>query len=661
MLSFHDRDPLAAEIAGFGWQVSSARRGENLRARFLSSNALVAVVDVRQDEKAGIAAISELSQLSQDGGIAILALAGKASESDIGEKAYDAGATHFLDYESPRADLMQAIRFAYRYVENIHGGPSAMQAFDNLLDHSKEKWSCSRRDFSQRWVSEPLRERLKTVDFDMYPITGIYRQLEADERQRVRGAMGRIRDGSSQAAVPHILNGKNVIHHLHASGDTFYGRIEEVASEKNVDDWTDRDLLSGLRKGSAARAWIKDRLTEKRSLGLIAFGLKNFQTINAAFGRPVGDQVLRIIGQRLLLETGNHSKDECLVARIDGHNFLMAATLDQSDDRFKEFARHLLATIFDPAKIDGRNIQLVPRAGISIEKAASDEALVIRRVSLTLAEAMASGSGLIKISSGSSADILLEQRLESELAEAIENTEITVVLQPQFKVRTGQLVGAEALARWDHPKFGLLGASTLFSVAERAGLLGILSQHIHKIALVAGANWPDSLSFLRLSINVTAGDLAEQLFVQKLDDRLKDTGFDPGYLTIEITESGLISDMAASVERLHQLRERGIRIAIDDFGTGYSSLSYLKDLPLDYLKIDSGLTGDISGSKKDQIVVRSIIDMAQNLDLAVVAEGVESQVQLETLAEQGCEFFQGFLRSGALLPEEFEIFALRSN
>ena len=132
-------------------------------------------------------------------------------------------------------------------------------------------------------------------------------------------------------------------------------------------------------------------------------------------------------------------------------------------------------------------------------------------------------------------------------------------------------------------------------------------------------------------------------------------------MTLEITESELIGNLSASAEKLHRLREAGICIAIDDFGTGYSSLSYLKNLPVDYLKIDSGLTGDIDGSAKDQVVVRSIIDMAHSLHLSVIAEGVETEAQLQTLAEQGCEYFQGFLRSGPLSPDEFEAFALRSN
>jgi EAL domain-containing protein (putative c-di-GMP-specific phosphodiesterase class I) len=274
---------------------------------------------------------------------------------------------------------------------------------------------------------------------------------------------------------------------------------------------------------------------------------------------------------------------------------------------------------------------------------------------------MVSDAVPVKISGSSEKNILLEQKLEGDLAHALERDEITIALQPQIKVEDGQLIGAEALARWNHPELGFLGAATLFSVAERAGLMKLLSSHIHAAAFATAARWPDSLSFLRLSVNVTAGDLAAPDFAQNIMDNIAASGFSAERATLEITESELIGNLSTAAQRLAVLREQGVRIAIDDFGTGYSSLAYLQNLPLDYLKIDSGLTSDISGSTKDQVVVKSIINMARSLDLAVIAEGIETEAQLESLAREGCEYFQGFLRSGPISQEEFEIFALRSN
>jgi EAL domain-containing protein (putative c-di-GMP-specific phosphodiesterase class I) len=156
------------------------------------------------------------------------------------------------------------------------------------------------------------------------------------------------------------------------------------------------------------------------------------------------------------------------------------------------------------------------------------------------------------------------------------------------------------------------------------------------------------MSKLRVSVNVTAADIARPNFVDDFLDRVDEAGFPRDRLTVEVTESGLISDLAGAAELLARLRSAGLRVAIDDFGTGYSSLAYLKALPLDYLKIDKRLSQDIEGTPRDRVVVRGVIDMARSLGLAVVAEGVETEHQLELLAKEGCQYYQGFLCAGPL-------------
>lgn len=627
----------------------------------MASNALIAIVDLRKAEVDGLTAIMELSGATENSGIAILALSDQHEQPKIAEKCYQAGATHFLDMFNSNADLEQATNFAYRYAEHMRGGDDGLRQFRAMLEETDLKWSFKPGDISSAQIGDNLKESLPNLDFQNYPMTAIYRQLSSEERARVRGAMGRIRDGSPQAAIPHKLDDKRVIHHLHVADGLVHGRIEFVDEDDRSANWTDKDLLSGLRKASAARSWIASKLDEGQPLGLLSLGLKNFRTINAAYGRAIGDQVLRIVGQRLLAETNDIPEEKFIVSRIDGQNFLVAMNWDRSEAKLTEFAMNLLDALGQSVTVDQKTIQLLARIGIAKDNEAKDASLLLRRSSLALAEAMASDVVRIKVSEGSNEKIKLEQRLEGELQDAISRHEIAIALQPQIRIDTGQLTGAEALARWDHPEFGMLGAATLFAVADRAGLMEPLSAHIHERALSIAATWPDSLSFLRLSINVTAGDIAHHRFTSNLMEKIDQSGFSADRLTLEITESELISDMGGSADKLKELQRNGLKIAIDDFGTGYSSLAYLKDLPLDYLKIDSGLTSDLSGSAKDQVVVRSIIDMAKSLDLEVIAEGVETEAQLEMLAQQGCEYFQGFLRSGPLAPEEFEAFSLRSN
>jgi EAL domain-containing protein (putative c-di-GMP-specific phosphodiesterase class I) len=236
-------------------------------------------------------------------------------------------------------------------------------------------------------------------------------------------------------------------------------------------------------------------------------------------------------------------------------------------------------------------------------------------------------------------------RLEIDLRRALDQDEIEILFQPQVAVTSGEIVGVEALARWRHPILGELGAGPLFHAAERSDYLVQLSDHVQKKAVAAAAAWPEALSGLRLAVNVTAADIVRPGFAAQFLAMVGESGFDPRRLTVEVTESGLIDDLGAAATLLARLREDGLRVAIDDFGTGYSSLAYLKALPLDYLKIDRRLSEDITGSPRDRIVVRGVIDMARSLGLAVIAEGVETEEQLGLLAQEGCNFYQGFLCS----------------
>jgi EAL domain-containing protein (putative c-di-GMP-specific phosphodiesterase class I) len=234
------------------------------------------------------------------------------------------------------------------------------------------------------------------------------------------------------------------------------------------------------------------------------------------------------------------------------------------------------------------------------------------------------------------------------------------MLQPQFEVATGRLTGAEALARWHHRELGEIGAHQLFASADRCDLREELSRLIQQEAIGIAAKWSPALNDLRLSVNLGADELGEG-YSDHLLQILQNAGFPPDRLTLELTEESLVRDIEQASVQLERLRTENVRIAVDDFGTGYSSLSYLKALPLDYLKLDKGMTPDISGTGKDRIVLRAIIAMAKALELKIIAEGVEREEELAMLKAEGCDYFQGFLRSPALTAHAFADFALRSN
>jgi EAL domain-containing protein (putative c-di-GMP-specific phosphodiesterase class I) len=235
------------------------------------------------------------------------------------------------------------------------------------------------------------------------------------------------------------------------------------------------------------------------------------------------------------------------------------------------------------------------------------------------------------------------------LEAVIAHQHIALLFQPQIDPASGRIVGVEALARWD----GAASPQQLFERAAAAGLAERLSRLVQRKALRAAATWEGPLRALHLSINLLPQDLARPGYDQWLLDEIECAGIDPRRITVEITESALLSDSDCIAERLSRLRSVGIRVAVDDFGTGYASLAYLTSLPLDILKIDRGLVADIVGGARDRIVVKAMIALARELDLKVVVEGVESTGQLALLADWGCDLYQGFLGAGPL--DEIEL------
>lgn len=242
------------------------------------------------------------------------------------------------------------------------------------------------------------------------------------------------------------------------------------------------------------------------------------------------------------------------------------------------------------------------------------------------------------------------------LESLIANEQIDVLYQPQIEPVSGMIMGAEALARSPIAS----SAEMLFERAARAGLHEQLSQVVQRKALHCAAAWQGPLKDLGISINMLPQEICREGHDQWLIDEIARSGIDPRRITIEITETALLADETAAVKRLIRLREAGLRIAVDDFGTGYASLAYLISLPLDVIKIDRRLVCDIVGGARDRIVLRALIQLARELDLKVVVEGVESTSQLALLVEWGCDCYQGFLGAGALTEAELWRFVAAS-
>jgi diguanylate cyclase len=396
-------------------------------------------------------------------------------------------------------------------------------------------------------------------------------------------------------------------------------------------------------------------------IALMLVGIKDLKQINERLGRDRGDLLIEAAGERLANFARNPANGVAHVTRMPGREFLLVVSGKVQIKSVEAMGHELLALLAQDFGEANDSVHISARIGLVLSQQGENGTELLHRAGSALSSAYARKGkklGFAEYTISSSAKI--NAAVDAGLRYAIAAQEIRIVMQPQFDVHSGHLIGAEALARMPHDELGEIGAGQLFASADRCDLREELSHIIQEEAIRLASSWPAALNDLRLSVNLGAEELTEGYTVRLLEV-LRKAGFPPERLTLELTEESLVRDIDVAAAQLEQLRAKYIRIAVDDFGTGYSSLSYLKDLPLDYLKIDKGMTPDISGTGKDRIVLRAIIAMGQALGLKIIAEGVERTEELEMLKAEGCDFFQGYLRSEPLPADEFEQFALRSN
>jgi diguanylate cyclase (GGDEF)-like protein len=652
ILSFRHRDELTAMVEQAGWQPIAARRVENAESRFVASGAAVAVLDARGALAEGREGVRALGDPVEANAAALLVLLSR-NDSDSLEEFHAAGATHFLVSPFSEQQFLQAVQFARRHAERVGGRRPTRQGEGGKREAGASwRW---RPGSSTVELSPALARKagLGEEGGKRVSLLDLFRRLDSDGRRAARGAVERLLATGQTTAFAHADAGGaggRLAHHLRVDeeGEGVIGRTEAI-SGSGEDDRQSRDVMTGARDARAARAWIGQQLAANAgaqpALVVMLLAVTRFDAINAAFGRSTGDAVLQAAARRMerLVDADGRRR---LVARLAGAEFavLLGAPTSLSEGRF--LAGQLVEAIGRPFMSGDHVVALGSKVGVVASEPGDNAASLLRRASAALAEAKAADSGSVRVLEADAAsESALGDRLEVDLRRALDQDEIEILFQPQVSVTSGRILGAEALARWRHPEYGELGAATLFSVAERSDYLVQLSDHVQRKAILAAAAWPEALSGLRLAVNITAADIVRPGFAEQFIQLVGESGFDPARLTVEVTESGLIEDLGAAGKLLAGLREGGLRVAIDDFGTGYSSLAYLKALPLDYLKIDKHLCEDITGSVRDQVVVRGVIDMARSLGLEVVAEGVETREQLTLLAREGCTLYQGFLCS----------------
>ena len=428
-------------------------------------------------------------------------------------------------------------------------------------------------------------------------------------------------------------------------------KLEHQAHHDLLTDLPNR-LMLNLRAGHA----LDRARREGRKLALLMLDLDRFKDINDSFGHLMGDALLREVAARL----AQRMRRADTVCRLGGDEFTVLLEDIVDDSEAAVVAEDLIRDLSEPYQLpNGAEVTLGASVGIALYPDHGDsEEVLLQGADAALYQAKAEGRGRYRyFSDAMTAAVRDRVALETRLRQAIKREEFLVYYQPQSDVATGRVIGAEALVRWNHPDEGLVSPARFIPVAEHSGLIHAIGLWVLREACRQGRAWLDAgLPAINLAVNVSPRQFMRDDLAERVADILTETGFPAERLELELTESALMEQEAAVFEMLAGLRRLGVRLAIDDFGTGYSSLAYLKRFPLDSLKIDKSFVDDIPKLQDDMEITATIIAMAHTLRLSVLAEGVETEAQLAFLAERGCDYYQGYLKSPPLSAEQFARF-----
>ncbi len=431
-------------------------------------------------------------------------------------------------------------------------------------------------------------------------------------------------------------------------------RIEFLAYYDNLTSLPNRTLF--LDRLTQAIAY-SDRYDVK--LGLLFLDMDNFKRINDTLGHQTGDLLIKAVADRIseCIRSSDvcshqdgpvHEKVGSTVARLGGDEFTVLLTEIERPENAAKVAARILEAVSRPYVLNEYEVFITSSIGIAVYPLDSSNAEdLLKNSDIAMFKAKEHGRNTFEFYKKEMNETSLKRLgMESKLRRALERDEFILHYQPQLDMRSGKVTGMEALLRWEDPDLGVVPPAEFIPLAEETGLIIPIGEWVLHKACTQNKAWQEAgLKPVSMSVNISSQQFKKDNLGRTIVQTLEDTGLDPQHLTIEITESLMMQNLEKTVNRMHDLRERGVRFEVDDFGTGYSSLYYLKQIPLHALKIDRSFVQDLSGSADDRFIVNTIIAMAHSLKLQVIAEAVENEEQLSFLIENGCDGMQGYMLS----------------
>lgn len=435
--------------------------------------------------------------------------------------------------------------------------------------------------------------------------------------------------------------------------------LEELVEQRTAerDHLASHHALTGLPN----RALFRERLTvavtqahrDERMLVVIFISIDRFKRFNDTLGHRMGDRMLCGVAERL----SRIGDEGDTVISCGGEDFALLASDVSCIESAVHVAQKVQEALKPPFNFDGHELFITSSVGIGLYPDDGEDAqTLLQNAGVALAGARQQGGDNYQFYRADMNDQSLKRlELENNLRRAMERDEFVIYYQPQINIETSQIVGVEALVRWQHPELGLLSPMEFIPLAEDTGLIVPLGEWVLRTACAQNKAWQEAgFAPLQVSVNFSPCQFQQLDLVEQVRRAVGDAGLDPRYLGIELTESSIMKDPELTIKTLRQLKEAGAQVSIDDFGTGYSSLSYLKRFPIDILKIDISFVRNSTTDPRDTAIVRAIITLAHSLKLKVIAEGVETEEQLKFLSSLGCDEVQGYLLGKPLPVEVFE-------